>query len=224
MAKNKIDDPDYNDNRNYNYSNNTSSDREEYQIISSMISPNSSVIDLGCGNGFLLKKLIIEKNAICKGMEISESAVSICKENGLDVSMGRIDARLPYDNDSFDYSICNVTIQMVNYPEVLLKEMGRISKFQIISFPNFAFYKNRLDLLIRGRMPKPMLFGYKWYNTGHLHQLSIKDFYDLVNDANGLKINEVILQESTNRIKNLLMKKFPNLFQVLPVFKLEKVI
>jgi methionine biosynthesis protein MetW len=83
------------------------------------------------------------------------------------------------ENKQFDYAICNVTIQMVMYPEVLLSEMKRISHYQIISFPNFANWRNRLDLLLKGRMPKPMLFGYDWYNTGHIHQLSLKDFLDL---------------------------------------------
>jgi methionine biosynthesis protein MetW len=141
----------------------------------------------------------------------------LCNRNSLDVTRGRIDARLPFDNDSFDYSICNVTIQMVNYPEVLLNEMKRISKYQIISFPNFAFYKNRLDLLFNGRMPKPMLFGYKWYNTGHLHQLSIKDFNNLVQDAGGLKILDTYYLASGNPLFNLLMKLLPNLFQIMKI-------
>ena len=65
---------------------------------------------------------------------------------------------------------------MVMFPEVLLHEMIRISKNVIISFPNFAHITNRLELLFKGRMPQSMLFGYKWYNTGHIHQLSLKDF------------------------------------------------
>ena len=145
MATNKIDDPNFSDNRNYDYSLHSGEEREEYQTISNLVTLNSSVIDLGCGNGLLMKKLIAEKNVSCKGIEISESAVELCKKNELDVLLGSIDAELPFDNDSFDYSVCNVTIQMVKYPEVLLREMKRISKYQIISFPNFAFYRNRLD-------------------------------------------------------------------------------
>jgi methionine biosynthesis protein MetW len=108
------------------------------------------------------------------------------------------------------------------YPEVLLSEMKRISKYQIVSFPNFAHYKNRLDLLIKGRMPKPMMFGYKWYNTGHIHQLSIKDFRELVQDVGGLRVLHINEFLPSNRIKRIIIKKYPTLFQILQVFLLEK--
>ena len=217
MATNKIDDPNFSDNRNYDYSLHSGEEREEYQTISNLVTLNSSVIDLGCGNGLLMKKLIAEKNVSCKGIEISESAVELCKKNELDVLLGSIDAELPFDNDSFDYSVCNVTIQMVKYPEVLLREMKRISKYQIISFPNFAFYRNRLDLLFHGRMPRPMLFGYNWYNTGHLHQLSIKDFNNLINEIGGLRIINSYHLKSKNPVINLLMTLLPNLFRTITI-------
>ena len=217
MATNKIDDPNFSDNRNYDYSLHSGEEREEYQTISNLVTLNSSVIDLGCGNGLLMKKLIAEKNVSCKGIEISESAVELCKKNGYDVLLGSIDAELPFDNDSFDYSVCNVTIQMVKYPEVLLREMKRISKYQIISFPNFAFYRNRLDLLFHGRMPRPMLFGYNWYNTGHLHQLSIKDFNNLINEIGGLRIINSYHLKSKNPVINLLMTLLPNLFRTITI-------
>lgn len=218
----KIDSPLHNDNRNYNYSNVFSEEREEYKLICELVEPNSKVIDLGCGNGSLIEKLIKEKNITCEGIELSESGVEVCKAKGLKVLKGKIDEKLPFADNSFDYSICNVTIQMVMYPEILLSEMKRISKYQIISFPNFAYYKNRLDLLFKGRMPKPMLFGYKWYSTGHIHQLSIKDFYELVNDVGGLKILKVKALGSRNPLKDFLLKYFPNVFQILNIFLLEK--
>jgi methionine biosynthesis protein MetW len=108
------------------------------------------------------------------------------------------------------------------YPEVLLSEMKRISRYQIVSFPNFGHYKNRLDLLFRGRMPRPMLFGYKWYNTGHIHQLSIKDFYKLINDVKDLRVIRINEFLPKNSIKRFIVKKNPNLFQILQVFLLEK--
>ena len=217
-----IDSPLYNDNRNYDYSTTFREEREEYKLICEMVKPNSKVIDLGCGNGSLLEKLINEKNIVGEGVELVLSGVEACRKKGLKVMQGRIDEKLPFDDNSFDYSICNVTIQMVMYPEVLLSEMKRISKYQIISFPNFAYYKNRLDLLFKGRMPKPMLFGYKWYNTGHIHQLSLKDFYELVDDVGGLRIKKVSALGSKNFLKNILLKFFPNNFQLLHVYLLEK--
>jgi len=108
------------------------------------------------------------------------------------------------------------------YPETLIREMKRISKYQIISFPNFAFYKNRLDLLFKGKMPEKMLFGYKWYNTGHIHQLSIKDFIELVNEIGGFEVLKQTYVKSDSVIKNFLMKLFPNLFQQVSIFLLSK--
>lgn len=219
-----IDSPRHNDNRNYDYSNAFKEEREEYKLITEMVEPNSTVVDLGCGNGSLLQKLINEKNVKAEGVELSSSGIEACKAKGLKVQEGRIDEKLSFEDDSFDYSICNVTIQMVMYPEVLLSEMKRISKYQILSFPNFAHYKNRLDLLFKGRMPKPMLFGYKWYSTGHIHQLSIKDFYELIDDVGGMKILRVDEFSSKNPLKRFLIKKYPNIFQILQAFLLEKII
>lgn len=212
MSQFNINSPLYNDNRSYDYSNTFREEREEYNLICEMVEPNTKVIDLGCGNGSLLEKLIKEKNVIGEGVELVSSGVEACEIKGLKVLQGRIDEKLPFDDNSFDYSICNVTIQMVMYPEVLLSEMKRISKYQIVSFPNFAHYKNRLDLLFKGRMPKPMLFGYKWYNTGHIHQLSIKDFYELVDDVGGLSILKLEYLIKMNSIKKILASVFSNLF------------
>ena len=173
----------YIDNRNYNYSSLELEEREEYKYVIELIKPNSKVIDLGCGSGSLMKRLIEEKNVDVQGIDVSETAVEICRKKGLKAERGEIDKLLNISDNSFDYSICNVTMQMVMYPEVLLKEMKRISKYQVVSFPNFAFYKNRLDLLLNGRMPKPMLPDHSWYNTGHIHQFSVKDFFELVNSV-----------------------------------------
>jgi len=222
MMNQSIDIPEKDDNRNYDYSQNQSQNRAEYDYITRLVSYGSSVIDLGCGNGSLLKKLVEEKKVNAQGVEISSSGVDACKNKGLKVLQGRIDEKLPFKDLDFDFSICNVTLQMVMYPEVLLKEMKRISKYQIISFPNFAFYKNRLDLLFNGRMPKSMLFDYKWYTTGHIHQLSIKDFYSVIKHIGGLEIVEKKSIKSGSSIKDFLIRSFPNLFEQIPVFLLRK--
>lgn len=217
-----IDSPLLNDNRNYNYSNAPSEERQEYKLICELIEPNSKVIDLGCGNGSLLQKLIKEKNVTAEGFELSESGVEVCKGKSLKVHKGKIDEKLPFEDNTFDYSICNVTIQMVMYPEVLLSEMKRISKYQIVSFPNFAHFKNRLDLLLNGRMPKPMLFGYKWYSTGHIHQLSIQDFYELIEDVGGMGVIRKKYSVGSNRYKKILAGLLPSLLIPILIFMLEK--
>jgi len=134
-----IDDPTLNNNREYDYTGHETQYRDEYPVIVSFIKPNSKVIDLGCGNGSLLNLLKDKKNIQEYGIELVHSGVDICRENGLNVHQGIIDSPLDgIEDKQFDYAICNVTIQMVMYPEVLLSEMKRIAHYQIISFPNFA--------------------------------------------------------------------------------------
>lgn len=217
-----IDDPKLNDNRKYDYSQCKEQIRGEYLIILNSVQPKSKVIDLGCGNGSLLKLLIDQKECIGKGLEISETGVNVCMEKGLNVFPRSIDCyHADIKDKEFDYAISNVTMQMVMYPEILLKEMGRIAVNQIISFPNFAYYENRIDLLAKGRMPKPMLFGYEWYNTGHIHQLSYQDFINTCVKF-GFKIIDIKFVEYPKAIwKRLLFNKYPNLFSKTCIFFLK---
>jgi len=177
------------DNRKYEYKANRSAHREEFSKIVDWIPEGSRVLDLGCGEGSLLKLLVEKKKVTVEGIEISLSGVEVCKSKGLEVRQGRIDEGLPWVDDAFDYAVCNVTLQMVMYPEKLLSEMSRVATRQIVSFPNFANIRNRLELFLFGRMPKAMLFGHTWWNTGHIHQLSIADFKELVKKT-GLEIKK----------------------------------
>ncbi len=177
------------DNRKYEYKANRSAHREEFSKIVDWIPEGSRVLDLGCGEGSLLKLLVERKKVKVEGIEISLSGVEVCKSKGLEVRQGRIDEGLPWVDGAFDYAVCNVTLQMVMYPEKLLSEMNRVATRQIVSFPNFANIRNRLELFLFGRMPKAMLFGHTWWNTGHIHQLSIADFRELVKKT-GLEIKK----------------------------------
>lgn len=213
-----------NDNRNYKYGVDSFATREEYKLISSWIKSKQKVIDLGCGDGSLLK-IIKDKGSLVEGIEISKSGVEATYKKGIKVSLGRIDKKLSYKDNQFDYSICNVTLQMVMYPEKLILEMKRISKKQIFTFPNFAFLPNRLDLMLNGRMPRIMIPGYKWYSTGHIHQFSIKDFEDFC-EKNKIKIlsNKHIYPGSSFMITRKFsvgsrwMRKNPNAFASMAVF------
>jgi methionine biosynthesis protein MetW len=217
-----IDHPSVNDNRNYDFTHYPDEERKEYSVISGLIQNGATVVDLGCGNGSLLARLQKDRSARVKGVELSPSGIQACHAKGLDVIQGRIDERLPFTDNSFDYAICNVTIQMVMYPEVLLSEMKRIARFQIISFPNFAFYRNRLELMFHGVMPAHLLYGYRWYNTGHIHQLSLKDFKRLVHSIGGLVIRKLHYVKVNNPIKHALIKTFSNLLMPIPIILLEK--
>lgn len=214
-----------NDNRNYKYDLKSYAIRDEYRLISQWVKKGSKVIDLGCGEGSLLKFLKTEKKVKGVGIEISKSGVEACKLKGINVIRGSIDQKTKFKNKEFDYAICNVTLQMVMYPEKLILEMKRISKRQIFTFPNFAFFPNRIDLLLNGKMPRIMIPGYKWYSTGHIHQLSINDFIDFCNQ-NKMKIlgNKHVYPGYRYQVIRYItinskwMKKFPNLFASMAVF------
>lgn len=173
-----------NDNRNYRYVPSSRTDREEYKDVVSWIKKGSSVIDLACGDGSLLVKLqVAKKISHGYGIDVSETGVKVARKNGVKADIGRIDIPLTRIKDkTYDYAICNVTMQMVLYPEILLEEMCRIATYQIVSFSNFAFWVNRLEMLVKGRMPRLMLYGYTWYSTGHIHQCSISDFEEYCRD------------------------------------------
>lgn len=208
-----------NDNRKYKYSKESVSKRAEFDQIVKWIKKGSKIIDLGSGDGTLLKILKDEKKTKGVGVEISKSGVESAKKKGIKSEIGSIDRKLSYKNNEFDYAICNVTLQMVMYPEILLKEMCRISKKQILTFPNFAYVLNRLELLTMGRMPKFMIPGYDWYSTGHIHQLSIRDFRKFCKD-NNIKILKTahIGPKRLFSIPEFILKKNPNLFASMGVF------
>jgi methionine biosynthesis protein MetW len=147
------------DNRKYTYKINSRHDREEFNILERWIKDGSSVLDLGSGDGTLLKTLKDKKHTNGLGIEISPSGIKSAENKGIKTIVGKIDSKLPFNNKEFDYAICNVTLQMVMYPEILLKEMVRVSKKQIITFPNFAYILNRFELLFMGQMPKFMMPG-----------------------------------------------------------------
>lgn len=214
MVTGPPDNPESNDNRNYIYDNDFYI-RKEYPIVRDWIKEGSKIIDLGCGNGSLIR-FILKKECLCTGVDISQSGIEICLKNNIQAKVGYIDKEetyKEYKKDEFDYAICNVTIQMVMRSETLLKEMNRISRFQIISFPNFAFILNRFDLLLLGRMPRFALFGYNWYNTGEIHQLSIKDFKELCRTIGVRIIKEYHIGKAGS-----LIKLYPNVLSQESIF------
>lgn len=216
----RFDTPAGTDNRNYDYTGVAELARAEYPIIEAWIPSGATVLDFGCGNGSLLRRLA-RKGVRGLGWDISESGVAECRAGGVDASLRQIDRAHPDVADkSYDFAVCNVTIQMTMHPEVLLAEMVRIGRRQIISFPNFAHYRNRIDLAVQGRMPHPLLFGYDWYSTGHIHQLSIRDFHRLVATTGGTAVLEMRGVPSRTPIGRTLRSVFPNFFELIPVFLL----
>jgi len=208
-----------NDNRKYKFTPESVARRDEYPIIANLIKKGSKVIDLGCGDGSLLKLLKETKETKGLGIEISKSGVVSSLAKKIKAVQGRIDVKLPYRDKEFDYAICNVTLQMVMYPEVLLSEMHRISRYQIVTFPNFAFILNRYELLIKGQMPRTMIPGYDWYSTGHIHQLSIKDYRRFCKTNKFTITREAhIFPSRLFGSTRIVLKSMPNLFASTGIF------
>jgi len=177
----------------------SSGDRQHfrYDDIVSLVDAGASVLDLGCGDGELLLRLITEKNVRGRGVEIEEDLIRQCISKGLSVFQGNLDEGLrDYGTATYDYVILNQTLQVIRNPVLLLKEMLRVGQRVIISFPNFAYWSNRLQLAIAGRMPVTRSLPYQWYDTPNIHLFTRKDFISLCNSLNVRILKEISVHRS----------------------------
>jgi methionine biosynthesis protein MetW len=189
----------------------------EHGVILEWIEVGSSVLDLGCGDGELLSLLVREKKVKAQGIEIDEQAIYRCVARGLSVFHQDIDNGLSeYANKSFDYVILNQSFQQVKKPDTVLTEALRVSRRVIISFPNFAHYRARLQIFLNGRTPVTASLPYEWHDTPNLHFLSILDFIEYCQKRN------ITLEKSSFVGRDRGVKIFPNLFALTGVFLISK--
>ena len=168
--------------------------RFDLQIIASWIEPGTRVIDLGCGQGELLKYLINHKNVTGSGIEHNESRVTLCIEKGLSVLQGDINEEvLDYPDNAFDYVILSQTLQQVYEPDTMIRSMLRIAKKGIVSFPNFSHWRCRLQLLSSGYAPVTRQLPYEWYNTPNIRVITIKDFRKFIHEVGFNLLKEVAI-------------------------------
>ena len=193
--------------------------RFDLQIIASWIKPGSRVIDLGCGEGELLKYLINRKNVIGNGIEHNESRVARCIENGLSVLQGDIyEEVLDYPYNTFDYVILSQTLQQVYEPDTMIRSMLRIAKKGIVSFPNFSHWKCRLQLLSSGYAPVTRQLPYEWYNTPNIRVITIKDFRKFIDDVGFNVLKEVAINTQSEDRYGQAITMFPNLRATYGIF------
>jgi methionine biosynthesis protein MetW len=155
--------------------------RVDLLLVASMVEANSRVLDVGCGDGALLRLLAEEKGVDARGIELSQRGVNDCVAQGLSVIQGDADTDLSaYPDDSFDYVILSQTLQATRHPRAVLEDMLRIGRRAIVSFPNFGHWRIRAQIAFGGHMPVTRNLSLPWYETPNIHFCTIQDFTELV--------------------------------------------
>jgi methionine biosynthesis protein MetW len=191
--------------------------RLDHKVILDIVGPGSRVLDLGCGDGSLLQLLTTEKNARAQGIEFAESQIYKCVARGVSVFHSDIDTGLSeYPDQSFDYIILNQSLQEVVKVEFVLEEALRVGQKVIVGFSNFAYYKARIDIFIKGRAPVTKSLPNKWYSTPNLHFLSIRDFEEYCN------IKKIRILARYHLGESRLVRFRPNLFALNAIFVISK--
>ena len=197
--------------------------KEEFKIIANSIQREKSILDVGCGDGELMKFIYENISKKVRGLELSKDNVQKCIRKGLTVIEGNAEMDLQqFPSNSFDYVILSQTLQAFLNPEKVISDLLRIGKTSIVTIPNFGFWKVRFSLLFKGTMPVTKTLPNQWYNTPNLHMCSIKDF---VNFCSERKINLFKSLALTNNKVSSINKfnlNFKNLTSELGIFLIEK--
>ena len=192
------------------------SERYDFELISSWIPERSRVLDLGCGDGTLLAGLQATRDIRGYGVEIDDANVLASVKNGVNVIQTDIESGLAnFEDNAFDFVILSQTLQAMRNAESVLNEMLRVGREGIVTFPNFGYWRHRLDIM-QGHMPVSPALPYSWYDTPNIHLCTVKDFEDLCVKVGAEILDERVLHEGRQ------VKVLPNLRGSLGVFRFRR--
>ncbi|HWW06558.1 methionine biosynthesis protein MetW [Collimonas sp.] len=190
--------------------------RPDLAFIAHWVRDQSQVLDLGCGDGVMLDYLQSDKQCAGYGVEIDDAKIPVCVARGVSVIQQDMEAGLTlFADNAFDTVLCLSALQMMKNVEGVLRDIARVGREAIVSFPNFAYWPHRVALL-RGRMPVSKSLPYEWYDTPNLRCATIKDFEELANEV-GLEVLECVALHDGQPISVL-----PNWRGSLAVFRFRK--
>ena len=191
--------------------------RQDYQIITEMIEDGSTVLDLGCGDGSLLLHLKQTRNISGYGVEKDDRNVLASLSNGINVVQSDLEQGLAgFGPVTFDYVVLSLTLQAVHQTEAIIDEMLRVGRQVIVTFPNFGFWRHRLQIFL-GQAPVSKQLPYQWYDTPNVHVLTINDFENFCVSHNARILDKVVLSERGRPID-----AFPNLMGALAIYRFDK--
>ena len=193
--------------------------RPDLEIISDLIRPGARVLDLGCGEGDLLAQLQADKKVNGYGLENNAANITVCVNKGVNVIEQDLDEGLEnFADNSFDMVVMTETLQSVKAPDHMLEEMLRIGEQCIVTFPNFGYWRCRLYLALKGRMPIAKHLPHSWFDTPNIHLCTFHDFERLCHDKD-LKIIERFVVDAEHA-NGPLINRFPNFFGTIAFYRL----